>query len=69
VLYTRESAPGSQRAPGRLTLDDLTRHGHDDDTTVYVCGSAGFAAAATDLVMQAGFDTRQIRVERFGPTG
>jgi len=69
VLYTRESAPGSQRAPGRLTLDDLTRHGRDDDTTVYVCGSAGFAAAATDLVMQAGFDTRQIRVERFGPTG
>jgi len=68
VLYTRESASASQRAPGRIGLDDLSVHG-SDDATVYICGSAGFAAAATELVMQAGFDTRQIRVERFGPTG
>jgi ferredoxin-NADP reductase len=68
VLYTHASPPDSQRAPGRIRLEDLgPRRG--DDSTVYICGSAGFAAAATDLVMQAGFETHQIRVERFGPTG
>jgi ferredoxin-NADP reductase len=34
-----------------------------------VCGSPGFADAATDLLMAAGVPASRIRVERFGPTG
>ena len=36
---------------------------------VYVCGSAGFAAAAGDLLMDLGVPADLVRVERFGPTG
>jgi ferredoxin-NADP reductase len=38
------------------------------DTTAYVCGSSGFADAATDLLVGAGVPEERIRVERFGPT-
>jgi ferredoxin-NADP reductase len=36
---------------------------------VFVCGSARFADAATDLLLEAGVPTAAIRVERFGPSG
>jgi ferredoxin-NADP reductase len=68
VVYTRAAPPGSPRAPGRLTLADvapLVRGGE----TVFLCGSAGFADAATDLLREAGVPTTAIRVERFGPSG
>jgi ferredoxin-NADP reductase len=35
--------------------------------TLFVCGSAGFAAAATGAVESLGVPTDRIRVERFGP--
>ncbi|MDQ1401489.1 MAG: hypothetical protein QOK20_3421, partial [Acidimicrobiaceae bacterium] len=35
----------------------------------YVCGSSGFADAATALLTDAGVDVDHIRVERFGPSG
>ena len=68
VVYTRAAPPGAGRGPGRLTLDDvapLVRGGE----TVFVCGSAGFAEAATELLLSAGVPTASIRVERFGPSG
>jgi ferredoxin-NADP reductase len=68
VVYTRAAPPGSARPPGRLTPSDvapLVRGGE----TVFVCGSAGFADAATDLLLEAGVPTTAIRVERFGPSG
>jgi ferredoxin-NADP reductase len=68
VVYTRSAPPGTARAAGRLTLADvapLVRGGE----TVFVCGSAGFAEAATDLLLSAGVPTAAIRVERFGPSG
>jgi len=37
--------------------------------TVFVCGSARFADAATELLLAAGVPTSSIRVERFGPSG
>jgi ferredoxin-NADP reductase len=67
VLFTRSGRPGSVRVPGRISLDDLGPHARPD-ATVYICGSAGFAAAASDLAVESGFHTRAIRVERFGPT-
>lgn len=67
VVYTRRSPPGLPRPPGRLTPADLPvgRPGR----TGYVCGSTGFANAATDLLIGAGLAVAAIRVERFGPTG
>jgi ferredoxin-NADP reductase len=35
----------------------------------YVCGSAQFADAASDVVVAAGIPVDRVRVERFGPTG
>jgi ferredoxin-NADP reductase len=40
-----------------------------DSGPAFVCGSSGFAEAATDLLLGAGYPPRRIRVERFGPTG
>jgi ferredoxin-NADP reductase len=68
VLYTRAAPPDSPRAAGRMTAGDLEPYVRDD-ASVFVCGSAGFAAAASELAIQAGFAPHEIRVERFGPTG
>jgi ferredoxin-NADP reductase len=68
VAYTRAAPPGSTRPVGRLALTDvapLVRGGE----TVFVCGSAGFADAVTDLLLATGVPTGSIRVERFGPSG
>lgn len=68
VIYTRLAPPGSPRPPGRLDLDDVAR-AFVAGPTVYVCGSAGFADSATELLTVAGAAPGDIRVERFGPTG
>lgn len=67
VIFTRAAPPGHARPPGRLNASDLDDH-RRSDTTVFICGSTGFASAASDLVVDAGFDTQSIRVERYGPT-
>jgi ferredoxin-NADP reductase len=41
-------------------------HGAAD---VFVCGSAGFADAASNLLLDLGVPAADVRVERFGPTG
>ena len=65
VVYTRQRPAGASRPAGRLTLADLPAPA----PLAYVCGSSGFADAATALLLQAGVPTTAIRVERFGPTG
>jgi ferredoxin-NADP reductase len=68
VVYTRAAPPGTARGVGRLDRTDvapLVRGGE----TVFVCGSAGFCDAATDLLLEAGVPVTAIRVERFGPSG
>ena len=73
VVYTRDSPDGWPRPVGRLTVDDLTGAllpgALLPEVTAYVCGSARFADAATDLLVAGGFPTDRIRVERFGPSG
>jgi ferredoxin-NADP reductase len=68
VVYTRSSPPSASRPAGRLTRDDIAS-AVMPETTAYVCGSTGFADAATDLLIDAGLAAERIRVERFGPTG
>ena len=68
VLLTREALDG--RAAGRLSAADLAPVlDRSPGAAVYVCGSAGFAAAAGDLLMELGVPAGLVRVERFGPTG
>jgi ferredoxin-NADP reductase len=68
VIYTRQAPPGAGRAAGRIAVGDiapLVRGGE----TAYVCGSPGFADAATAVLIEAGVPVESIRVERFGPSG
>ena len=67
VIYTREAPAGAGRAVGRLAAADLGQI--PADATCFVCGSAGFADAASQLLVDLGVDPARIRVERFGPTG
>jgi ferredoxin-NADP reductase len=64
VVYTRRTPPGWPRPAGRLTLADLP----PPAPLAYVCGSSGFADAATALLLESGVPATAIRVERFGPT-
>jgi ferredoxin-NADP reductase len=41
----------------------------DAEGTCFVCGSSGFAEAASELLMAAGVAAERVRVERFGPSG
>jgi ferredoxin-NADP reductase len=66
IAITRE--PHGGRAPARLTAADLAPL-IPPGATCYVCGSAGFAEAASELLMATGVPAERIRVERFGPTG
>jgi ferredoxin-NADP reductase len=67
IGYSRRAPAGSPRPAGRLTNDDVAP-AVLPGATAYVCGSAGFADFATDLLVAAGMPTNRIRVERFGPT-
>jgi len=68
IVFTREAPPHARRAPGRLTAEDLPAL-PAPDALAYVCGSTGFADAATALLIEAGVLSDRIRVERFGATG
>ena len=68
VIYTRQTPPAVLRPPGRLAREDLSPVVLPG-VTAYVCGSTGFADAASDLLVDAGVPVDRIRVERFGPTG
>jgi ferredoxin-NADP reductase len=71
IALTREDAGEGARSRGRLTTHEVGllvgdgQGGH----TCFVCGSAGFAEAASMLLLDNGVPAAQIRVERFGPSG
>jgi len=71
VVHTRVAPADHPRPPGRITRDDLAPAvaAVGPEARVFVCGSAGFCDAATDILRQAGVAVERIRVERFGPTG
>jgi len=67
AAFSRFAPPGG-RAAGRLQADDLAPL-LQDGQMYYVCGSAGFAEAASQLLVELGVPVEMIRVERFGPSG
>jgi len=67
LVYTRATPPEFPRLPGRLTSDDIPQP-IAAGSRGYVCGSSGFADAASGVLLEVGVPSQQIRVERFGPT-
>jgi ferredoxin-NADP reductase len=67
LTFTREPPEGWTGHTGRI--DPALIAGADPSGTAFICGSNGFVESATALVLEAGFETRQVRTERFGPTG
>jgi ferredoxin-NADP reductase len=71
VVYTRRAPDGDPRTPGRLsaqTVKPLVDELPAGKTAAYVCGSAGFAEHASQLLVDLGMEPSSIRVERFGPS-
>ena len=68
VVYSRASPPESVRPPGRITGADLAP-ALLPGATVYICGSAPFADAVSELLVGLDVPVDRIRTERFGATG
>jgi ferredoxin-NADP reductase len=66
VVLTREAH--GIRPAARLTAADLLPL-WEEGQTAFVCGSAGFARTAGDLLVGLGFAPGAVRVEQFGPSG
>jgi ferredoxin-NADP reductase len=66
IVLTREAH--GIRPAGRLTAPELVPL-WEPGQTAYVCGSASFAEAASQLLVDMGVSPAGIRVERFGPSG
>ena len=67
VVLSREDSGGGRPA-GRLGAADLAPL-VAEGLTCFVCGSAPFATAATDLLLALGVPADAVRVERFGASG
>jgi ferredoxin-NADP reductase len=71
LVYTRVAPAGTERPPGRLdaaVLAPLVERLAPAGGVGYVCGSAGFAEHASQLLVELGFEAGAVRVERFGPS-
>jgi ferredoxin-NADP reductase len=68
ITFTREPPDGWAGHTGRID-STLIAGSAPAGGTAFVCGSNGFVEAASGLLLEAGYDARQIRTERFGPTG
>jgi ferredoxin-NADP reductase len=70
LTFTRESPAGWTGHTGRIDARLIASDGAPDSaTTAFICGSNGFVESASRLALEAGFEPRRIRTERFGPTG
>jgi ferredoxin-NADP reductase len=68
IALTRQPTLPPARPRGRLTTADLQPL-LTDGATYFVCGSAVFAEAATQLLLEMGVPAVAVKVERFGPSG
>lgn len=67
IVHSRVTPPGAVRPAGRIARSDIEpvlRPG----AAVFVCGSSGFVEAASALLVAAGVDPSDVRIERFGPS-
>ena len=68
LTYTREPPEEWSGHRGRIDAEFVATAGIDDGIA-FVCGSNGFVEAASQLLLEAGFEAEAIRTERFGPSG
>jgi len=70
-VYTRKVPDGWPAPPHRVGVPDLNTAGWPSDLrpACFVCGPTGFVEAVADILVALGHDPRQIKTERFGPTG
>ncbi len=70
LTYTKEAPPGWSGHTGRLDEPMVAPlAGASLEGLAFVCGTNGFVESAVEALLTAGFPTRQIRTERFGPGG
>jgi ferredoxin-NADP reductase len=67
--YTREPPPGWTGWSRRIDAEMIAEVTPAGGARAYVCGPTPFVERANDLLVAAGHDPREIRAERFGPTG
>jgi ferredoxin-NADP reductase len=68
LTFTREPPDDWTGHTGRIDAE-LIRSAGLADGMVFVCGTNGFVESAVELVLAEGVDPRQVRTERFGPSG
>jgi len=68
LTFTREPPEGWAGHTGRIDAS-LLKEAADPSGVVFICGSNGFVESASVLALEAGYGTRQVLTERFGPTG
>jgi ferredoxin-NADP reductase len=70
LTFTRSAPAGWQGHTGRLDPELVAENASSFLAGIaFLCGTNGFVEAASELLLGAGFAPRQIRTERFGPTG
>jgi ferredoxin-NADP reductase len=71
IVYTREVPDGWARPAGRLGAQQLRDLAGPPAAgqQCFVCGPTGFVESAARLLTDQGIEARQIRTERFGPSG
>jgi len=71
IVYTRAGPPGWGGRIGRLDAMSLAALAgpQDADGLCFVCGPTGFVEDIADLLVDRGADPRQVKTERFGPSG
>jgi ferredoxin-NADP reductase len=69
--YTRTAPPGWTGWARRIDAEMLAAVGPDPASgpRAFVCGPTPFVEHVADLLVAAGHDPRDVRTERFGPTG
>ena len=67
LTFTREAPEAWAGHTGRID-PSLIDKADATSGLAFACGSNGFVETAAELLLDAGFDPRQIRTERFGPT-
>jgi ferredoxin-NADP reductase len=68
LTFTRDAPEGWSGHTGHIDAE-LISAARIDGGLGFICGSNGFVESASELLLDAGYDPRMIRTERFGPTG
>jgi ferredoxin-NADP reductase len=68
LTFTKVPPPGWEGPTGRIDAA-IVDAALEPMATVFICGTNGFAEAASQLVLAAGVAPERILTERFGPTG